>query len=92
MVHVDRVLARFGKQANADRTNIEPLTCRLNSGIEVLAKMSHGEPYPVTYANRTQAGNKVAELLAQGHEFTVHRGMGRPFYVARANQFQDPKF
>jgi hypothetical protein len=60
-------------------TTETPLMFRLNNGREVLAKMYEGEPYPVTYANRTQAERKAAEL---GAGWAVFRFMGRPFYVA----------
>jgi len=59
-------------------------TKKLNNGIEVLAKLYKGEPSAITYANRTQAENKVSAL---GPEWVVYRGGGRPFFVARASQF-----
>lgn len=62
----------------------EPLTTKLNRGTEVTAKLYKGEAFPITYANRT-AAEKAAEKL--GPEWTVYRGMGRPFFVARASQF-----
>lgn len=58
----------------------EPITAKLNNGREVLAKVYEGEPYPVTYSNRTQAERKAAEL---GHPWAVFRFRGRPFYVAK---------
>ena len=60
----------------------EPLTKRLNNGMVVLAKLYEGEPYAVTYANRTQAANKVAAL---GPGWHVGRGLGRAFYVVKEN-------
>jgi len=60
----------------------EPLTTRLNDGRTVLAKMYEGEPYAVTYANRTQAAKRVA-LLGPG--WYVGRGLGRPFYVVKSD-------
>jgi len=60
----------------------KPLTTRLNDGREVLAKFYQGEPFAVTYANRTQANRKAAEL---GPGWDVVRCVsGRPFYVQRA--------
>lgn len=56
------------------------LTTKLASnGATVLAKLYKGEPSAVTYANRTQAQRKAAEL---GEGWEVAR-WGRPFYVAR---------
>lgn len=62
--------------------NNEPLTKKLNNGMTVLAKMYEGEPYAVTYANRTQANKKVTAL---GPGWHVGRGLGRAFYVVREN-------
>jgi len=59
-------------------------TVRLRNGIEVLAKEYKGRPTAVTYANRTQAANKAAQL---GPEWVVYRGLYRPFFVAPAAQF-----
>ena len=59
---------------------MNPLTCKLgSSNIEVLAKPYHGEPYPVTYANRTQAERKLVEM---GPGWYI-RHTGRPFYIAK---------
>jgi len=58
----------------------EPLLFRLNNGREVLAKLYQGEPYPVTYSNRTQAERKAAEM---GAPWAVFRFLGRPL-LARA--------
>jgi hypothetical protein len=55
------------------------LTTVLWCGRTVLAKLYKGSPSPVTYANRTQAERKAAEL---GVGWSVYKGMGRPFYVA----------
>jgi hypothetical protein len=63
----------------------EPITFRLNNGRDVLAKISDGEPYPVTYANRTQALRKTAEM---GPGWVVI-DPGRPFYVARGKPADD---
>jgi hypothetical protein len=57
----------------------EVLTVKLRNGDEVIAKMYEGEPCAKTYANRTQANNKVKELGAGWA--VVQRG--RPFYVAK---------
>lgn len=57
-----------------------PLTTTLRNGVTVLAKLYHNEPCAVTYANRTQATQKVTEL---GDGWAIYRGMGRPFFVAR---------
>lgn len=56
-----------------------PLTKKLNNGREVVAKIYNGEPYAVTYANRTQANRKAVEL---GEGWAVYQ-FGRPFYVGR---------
>jgi aromatic ring-opening dioxygenase catalytic subunit (LigB family) len=52
------------------------LTYTLRSGLVVLAKLYHGEPSPMTFANRTQA-DKAARKVGG----TVHH-IGRPFFVA----------
>ena len=39
--------------------------------------------YPVSYSNRTQAYNKIADLQAQGIQAEVYH-WGRPFYVVVA--------
>lgn len=54
-----------------------PIT-KLNNGFSVLAQMHHGRVWAVTYANRTQAYKKQAEL---GTDWSVRQFMGRPFYV-----------
>lgn len=58
------------------------LTTKLRNGRTVLAKLYAGEPSAVTYANRTQAYKKQAEL---GSEWVVIQA-GRPFYVAKEHQ------
>jgi hypothetical protein len=59
-------------------------TVKLRCGRVVLAKDVHGEPYPVTYSNLTQAKRKVAEL---GSGWSVLRLPGsRPIYVALDDQ------
>lgn len=55
-------------------------TITLRNGREVLAKLYQGELCPVTYANRTQAYKKQAEL---GDGWTVCQFLGRPFYVVK---------
>ena len=62
-------------------TPTAPATVTLRSGAVVLAKPYHGDLYAVTYANRTQAEKKVADLTAAGAKCAVWRGTGRPFYV-----------
>ena len=52
------------------------LTVALRSGVVVLAKLYHGEPSALMYANRTQAERMAAKVGG-----TVHKGFGRPFYV-----------
>lgn len=54
----------------------QPLTTKLNNGVEVLAKVIKGEVWAVTFANRTQAQNAAAKFGGW-----VWQGMGRPFYV-----------
>ena len=54
-------------------------TTVLYNGITVLGKVYKGEVCAVTYANRTQAQRKAAEL---GSEWAVYH-FGRPFYVGR---------
>lgn len=58
----------------------EPLTTKLNNGITVLAKMYKGSPSAVTYANATQAHAAHAKM---GPGWRVHKGMGRPWYIAK---------
>jgi hypothetical protein len=60
--------------------NETPLTVKLNNGHEVLAKPYNGEPYAVTYSNRTQAERKASEL---GVGWSVSQFAGRPFYVVK---------
>ena len=55
-----------------------PLT-KVIRGIEVTAKLYEGEPYAITYANRTQA-QRAVDLLGAG--WTVYQ-FGRPFYAGR---------
>jgi len=62
-------------------TNAAVGTVVLRSGAVVLAKPYNGELTSVTYANRTQAEKKVAELTAGGVKCYVWQGRGRPFYV-----------
>ena len=62
------------------------MTYKLRSGIEVAAKIYEGEPSPLMYVNRTGAQKAAAKL---GPGWTVYRGMGRPFYAARADQFRE---
>lgn len=57
----------------------EPITTKLRDGTEVLAKLYHGEPTAMTFANRTQA-YKAAERLGPGW-VVIQRG--RPWFVAR---------
>ncbi|HJY45280.1 MAG TPA: hypothetical protein VJ301_11710 [Propionibacteriaceae bacterium] len=55
-------------------TNTPPLAVKLNNGLVVLAKLYHGAPSALKYANRTQA-EKAAHAVGgtvRGH---------RPFYV-----------
>lgn len=54
-------------------------TYKLNNGREVLAKTTKHGQWPITYANRTQAEKKLAEM---GEGWTIYHG-GRPFYVVR---------
>ena len=54
-------------------------TTKLNNGIEVLAKPYHGHNMAVTYANRTQAEKKAAEM---GNGWAVYH-FSRPFYVGK---------
>jgi hypothetical protein len=55
-------------------------TVRLRDGTEVAA---HNEG-AYTYANRTQAQNRVIALVAEtGEPWYIHKGFGRPFYVAK---------
>lgn len=51
------------------------ITYKLNNGAVVLAKLYKGEPFPLTYANRTQAKNAAAKV---GGEVIQ---CGRPFFV-----------
>jgi hypothetical protein len=57
-----------------------PLTFKLRNGNIVLARLSHGEPYPFTFSNRTQAQN--AALKAGGEVIQC----GRPFFVRMPTQ------
>lgn len=50
-----------------------------HAGVEVLAKLYKGTAMAVTYANRTQAERKAAEL---GAGWAVYH-WGRPFLVGR---------
>lgn len=58
-------------------------TITLRNGREVLAKLYQGELRSVTYANRTQAYKKQAEL---GDQWEVCQFLGRPFYVVRKEE------
>jgi hypothetical protein len=58
------------------------MTKTLRNGIEVTAKLYHGEPNAVTYANRTQA-MRAAEKMGDG--WAVYQ-FGRPFYVGRQRE------
>lgn len=64
---------------------IELVTCILNDGREVLATFSAtlGRNYPITYANRTQAENKLKTLPAG---WNITRGLGRPFYITKIKE------
>jgi hypothetical protein len=73
----------YAKSPTRETEDNGPLTYKLNNGIYVLAKLYKGEPYPVTYANRTQAHRKAAEL---GEPWDVFQFSGRPFYVAKRGQ------
>lgn len=64
----------------AKRENI--MTTTLRNGIEVTAKMYHGEPSALTYANRTQAA-RIAERMGEGWD-VYH--FGNPFYVGRVRE------
>jgi hypothetical protein len=55
-------------------------TTEIRGGIRVLAKHYKGELYAVTYANRTQAERKRAELVAQGVEASLCQ-IGRPIFI-----------
>ena len=66
----------------------KPLTTRLQDGREVLARLYQGEPCAVTYANRTQANRKAAEL---GPGWDVIQGYGRPFYIRRVSAHVEGK-
>jgi len=48
-------------------------------GRKVLARVYGGQPVPMTYANRSQAAKKAAQL---GPDWAVYQ-WGRPFYVAQ---------
>jgi hypothetical protein len=63
-----------------DFRNPPILTIQLRSGRTVLAKVYECFTMAVTYANRTQAEKKVAQL---GDNWEVFKGIGRPFYVAQ---------
>lgn len=52
-----------------------PLTKKLNNGRTVTAKLYHGEPMGITYANRTQAEKAAQKIDGK----VIHSG--RPFYV-----------
>ena len=57
------------------------LTTKLANGREVLARELKGYgPYPMTYANYTQAAKAVAKL---GPGWSVRRFLGRPFYATK---------
>ncbi len=61
-------------------TMTTPLTFNLRSGAfgsseTVLARLTNGEPYPYTFANRTQARNAAAKVGGT----VIQRG--RPFFV-----------
>ncbi len=56
------------------------MTKTLRNGIEVTAKLYLGEPFCVTYANRTQASKAAAKL---GDGWAVYQ-FGRNFYVGKA--------
>jgi hypothetical protein len=58
----------------------EPLTCRLSDGTEVLAKRYKHYIMPVTYANRTQAVRKLAQL---GVGWRIRHGSCRSFFLAK---------
>lgn len=54
-------------------------TTKLRNGSTVLAKDYKGSAYPMTYANMTQANNRVTKLAEEGVSAQV---IGRyPFYV-----------
>lgn len=59
------------------------LSTRLRDGTLVLAKLYHGKPSALTFANRTQAERAAARVSGHsgaGTGLVIHRG--RPFYVA----------
>jgi hypothetical protein len=56
------------------------ITTRLNSGREVLAKETKYGISAITYANRTQAERRAAEIRSGGTD--CHVAGFRPFYVA----------
>jgi len=58
---------------------MELLTVKLNNGITVLAKLYHGKPSAVTYANRAQAYAKKTQLIAAGIKCDVTAT--HPFYI-----------
>ena len=57
-------------------TQIQLLTTKLNSGVEVLAKNTKYGVSAMTFANRTQA-----QKAAEKSNGWVWQGIGRPFYV-----------
>lgn len=59
------------------------LTVKLKwkGNMEVLAKEYQGQLFPVTYANRKQAYEKKAKLLAQGVQCDVYIGSGRGLLI-----------
>lgn len=53
----------------------------LRSGLVVIAKRHKGSVLPATYANRTQAERKAAELRSDGWPVADVYQIGRPFFV-----------
>lgn len=68
----------------------EPETTRLNrygNSLEVLARRRGDELVPIGYGNRSQAKAKADMLGAD--KWVVWQGMGRAFYVAKADQWDE---
>jgi len=78
----ERSHLRLEHEANATGDN--PMTVRLPSGVEVLAKLYKGEPESKKFSNRTQAERAVAEA---GPGWTIWHPH-RIFYVARVSSLQ----
>lgn len=65
-------------------------TFALRNGVVVLAKPNATfGTYPYTFANRTQAERRAAELRAMGEDACVYKSpFSRPFYVQLPTRFQ----